>query len=100
MRRCKKRKIKNRLRQSRKLRGYTQKEVMQILGMKSNNRLSQWEAGARFPGLRNAIKLSILYNTLVDHLFYELREEAIREIESHLRKVDQENRIKNKQKPP
>ncbi len=67
-------KIPNRLRKHRRIIGYTQKQVAQRLKLKGVGRISQWENGARFPGIRNLIKLSILYRTLVDELYYDLRE--------------------------
>lgn len=63
----------NSLRRHRKMMGYTLKNVALLLGMKSTNRLSQWEHGITQPNLTNALKLCILYRTLVDQLFYEYR---------------------------
>jgi transcriptional regulator with XRE-family HTH domain len=55
--------------------GYTLKEVAWLLNLKSTNRLSRWENGRTQPNLKNALKLCILYRTLVDQLFTEYRNE-------------------------
>jgi transcriptional regulator with XRE-family HTH domain len=100
MQRGKNSKTKNRLRRLRKLRNYNHNQVMEILGMRSNNRLSQWESGVRFPNLKNAFKLSILYNTLIDQLFFELREQALNEIEVSLNQIPTNKIIAKRKKPP
>jgi DNA-binding XRE family transcriptional regulator len=65
----------NSLRKHRKMMGYTLKDVAWLLEMKSTNRLSQWERGITQPNLTNALKLCVLYRTLVDQLFFEHRNE-------------------------
>lgn len=59
--------------------GYSQRQVAKRLGMKSPGRISQWENGWRVPSIRNLLKLSILYRTLVDNLYYDLRETLLSE---------------------
>ncbi len=49
--------------------GYKQAEVVNILGLKSTNRLSRWEKGIAMPSAKNLFKLSILYHTLADQLY-------------------------------
>jgi hypothetical protein len=56
--------------------------VAHLLKLKGAGRISQWESGARFPGIRNLIKLSILYRTLVDELYYDLRDAIRKDFES------------------
>ena len=72
-------KIPNRLRKYGKIRGLSQRRVAAILGVKSASRISNWENGRSIPNLRDVIRLSILYRTLIDGLFIEhvrtLREE-------------------------
>jgi DNA-binding XRE family transcriptional regulator len=55
--------------------GYTLKDVAWVLNLKSTNRLSRWENGRTQPNLKNALKLCILYRTLVDQLYAECRNE-------------------------
>ena len=64
----------NRLRKYRKIMGYTQKQVAIFLGLGENNasRISRWEQGIALPSLQNVLKLSILYRTLVNQLYYDL----------------------------
>jgi transcriptional regulator with XRE-family HTH domain len=87
-----------RLRKARKRMGYTHADVMSALDFRSGNRISQWEKGTRIPSIKNILKLSVLYKTLPDDLFYELRQEAIKSIEHfHKRKRKVES---NKQRHP
>lgn len=73
--------IPNALRKYRRIRGLKQKQVAQILGLKSASRISRWEKGECLPNLINAIRLSILYRNMVDGLFNDhtksLREEVL-----------------------
>ena len=62
-------KIPNRLKKYRKIRGLSQRRVAAILGKKSPSRISQWENGKSIPNLPDVIRLSILYQTLIDGLF-------------------------------
>ena len=62
--------IKNNLRQYRKLRGYSQTDVAKILGFKRTNRISNWEKGITIPNMKNLLKLSILYGTLPQELYF------------------------------
>jgi transcriptional regulator with XRE-family HTH domain len=61
--------------------GLSQLEVARKLGLKSRGRLSEWESGRHSPGLDNLLRLSILYRTLIDQLYCELREKIRQEIE-------------------
>jgi len=65
-------KIPNCLRIYRKARGLKQKEVAEILGLKSASLISRWEKGVCLPNTLNLFKLSCLYRTLVDGLFIDL----------------------------
>ena len=64
--------IPNSLRRYRKLSGYDQKDVARILGFKSSGRISRWENGMAVPSILNLIKLSVIYNTLMDALYIDL----------------------------
>lgn len=77
----KSRNIPNRLRKYRRLAGYKQKDVAQILGLRCTNRLSRWEQGRSLPSLSNVLKLSALYKTLVEELYFELLKENRMELE-------------------
>ena len=82
--------IPNLLRKHRKLVGYKQSEVAEILDLKSANRISRWEKGQSAPGLLNLLKLSIIYSTLCDQLYEELihsmRKEILNKKENVLKK--------------
>ena len=72
MRRHTQKLIGNKLRVSRKLAGLNQKEVCSRLGFKSAARLAKWEQGKSFPSTINLLKLSALYSTLANDLYFEL----------------------------
>ncbi len=70
----------NHLKKYRKARGLDQKEVAKILGLKSTSVISRWEKGTCMPGPLAMFKLAILYRTMVDALFIELRRELLDEM--------------------
>lgn len=72
MKNIKSKNIPNSLRRYRKARGLKQKEVAEILGLKSASMISRWEKGVSFPKPLNIFKLAALYRTMVDALFIDL----------------------------
>ncbi|MEW6060798.1 MAG: helix-turn-helix transcriptional regulator [Bacteroidota bacterium] len=64
--------IPNALRKYRRIRGLTQRKVAKVLRLKSASCISLWEKGDSLPSMANAIRLSILYRTMVDGLFGDL----------------------------
>lgn len=64
-------KINNRLRQCRKSKGYTQKQVAFMMNVKRQE-ISRWEREITYPGTINLLKLSYVYNRLMDYLYYDL----------------------------
>jgi len=65
-------KIPNCLRKYRKAVGLKQKDVAEILNLKSAGMISRWEKGVCLPSLINVIKLSGIYSVLIDALFFPL----------------------------
>lgn len=65
------RKFPNRLRKHRRLANLKQYEVAHLLGV-SQGRVSAWERGEVLPSMVYFLKLSILYKTLCNELYYEL----------------------------
>jgi len=65
-------KIPNCLRKYRKAVGLKQKDVAEILNLKSAGMISRWEKGICLPSLVNAVKLSGTFGVLVDALFFPL----------------------------
>lgn len=65
------------LRKYRKMNGFKQREVAQLLGLKNSSIISLWEQGKRFPSAMNLLKLSVLYWTLPD-AFYPDQVRAMR----------------------
>ncbi|MCX6774594.1 MAG: helix-turn-helix transcriptional regulator [DPANN group archaeon] len=63
----------NCLRKYRRAAGFKQKDVACILGLKSASMISRWENGLCLPKLQSLFKLAILYRTMVDALFIDLR---------------------------
>ena len=66
------RKIPNNLRKYRKAIGMKQKDVAEILNLKSAGMISHWEKGGCLPSLFNAFKLAGLYCVLEGGLFFPL----------------------------
>lgn len=77
--------IPNNLRRCRKVRGFTQKRVAVILGLKSTAIISRWEQGLCLPETSNLGRLAGIYRTTADALlreyFQELHREMIRKEE-------------------
>jgi transcriptional regulator with XRE-family HTH domain len=81
--------IPNNLRRYRKAVGLKQKDVAEILDLKSAGMISRWEKGVCLPSLSNVIKLSGIYSVLVDALFFpliRLIKRKIMEREEYLRR--------------
>jgi len=64
--------IPNTLRKYRRSMGLKQQDVAKLLGIRSSSRISRWENGEGIPNLVNAVKLAILYRSMVDSLFVDL----------------------------
>jgi len=73
MKHTKHKRIPNSLRKYRRARGLKQKEVAKILGLKSSCMISRWERGHYLPQSVNIFKLAVLYRTMADALFIDLR---------------------------
>jgi len=73
-------KFKNTLRYHRKILKLTLKEVAKKLKHKNVSRLSKWEHGISTPNLLNLLKLSIVYKTLIDQFYPEIRDELIKRL--------------------
>lgn len=75
------------LRKHRKLMGLSQVDVAKELHLKSSAIISRWERGITQPSLDNALRLSALYKTLVNELFWDLfteyRDELFKQDEKH-----------------
>ena len=70
----KQKQIINRLWKYRKDWALTQKEVAFCLGLNSTSQISKWEKGERIPDTPNLLRLSALFNRLVNDLLWELFE--------------------------
>ena len=85
MRNTKDKRIPNNLRRCRKVRGFTQKRVAVILGLKSTAVISRWEKGLCLPETSNLGRLAGIYRTTTDALlreyFQELHRDMIRKEE-------------------
>ena len=55
--------------------GYSQEDIRQKLRLKSTSMISRWESGHKMPSGENLLKLSVLYKTLVNELYYGLTKE-------------------------
>jgi transcriptional regulator with XRE-family HTH domain len=91
-RKTKRKHIPNCLRRYRKARGLKQKDVAEILGVKSASMISRWENGLCLPSAMNLFRLASLYRRMTDALFIDL----LREMREDFRK--REERILTKSK--
>jgi len=64
--------IPNSLKKHRKVLGYKQIDVALLLGFNNTARISRWEKGFSFPNTINLIKLSIIYRTFPNDLYFDL----------------------------
>ncbi len=69
------RQLPNRLRKQRLIHGYSQKQLAVKLDMESTNHISLWEQGLSAPSLKYLLKLCIIYNTLIEELYFEFLQE-------------------------
>ncbi|HTA26997.1 MAG TPA: helix-turn-helix domain-containing protein [Bacteroidia bacterium] len=79
----------NRLIKYRKNMRYSQQYVARKLKLSSSSVLSKWEKGISRPGLEDLLKLSLLYNTLVEELYAEFREALRDELQLHIQQHGQ-----------
>jgi len=73
--------------------GYTQEDVAWLLGHKSVSRISKWEKGVSMPNIKNLLKLSYLYRTLADQLYFDLSRELRIELHEKEKKIPIEDRF-------
>jgi len=83
--------IPNSLKRYRKARGLQQKDVANVLGLKSASMISRWEKGLCLPNTRNLFRLAILYRTMSDALFLDL----IKQMKNDIQKREQKILMKN-----
>ncbi len=81
-------KIPNCLRKFRKVNGYTQKQVADLIGICNTSIISRWENGRRFPSPLNIFRLTVLYKTMADALYIDLIRELRLEIQLRREKLE------------
>lgn len=86
------RNIPNTLRRYRKLWGYEQMDVAYILGLKSHALISKWECGVMLPNIKNLMQLCIIYRTVPDELYYDLRHRYQKDITDRQEKLAEKRR--------
>lgn len=87
MKNAKYKRIPNCLKKYRRASGLKQKEVAKILGLKSTSMISRWEKGICLPSSLNIFRLVVLYRTMVDGLFIDLRSSLKQEIQKREQQV-------------
>ncbi len=78
--------LNNCLRKYRRLRGLRQKDVADILELKSTGMISRWEKGICLPETLNVIRLTVLYRTMAEALYIDL----VRNLREDLLKKEEE----------
>lgn len=71
--------IPNALKRYREARGLSQTAVAKLLGFKDKTWISHWERGDALPNLVSAMRLSLLYQAPIEHLFPGLFDSIWRE---------------------
>jgi len=74
--------IPNNLWRCRKVRGLTQKQVAQIMELKSTAMISRWEAGRCLPMTDNLFDLAAVYRTTSEALYWDYVQERRQKITS------------------
>ncbi len=64
--------IPNRLRKLRRHFGYSRKQVAFLIGIANPSDVTQWEHGLKLPSGINLLKLSALYRTSCNELYYDV----------------------------
>lgn len=74
--------IPNAIKQYRKAKGLSQKQLATMMGFKDKTWISHWENGKAIPNLISAIKLSVFLGVPINELFHHLtnrvREEVVK----------------------
>lgn len=70
----------NHLKRYRLMFGYSQRQIAKKLGIVSTTIIGRWEQGLAYPDLQNLIKLSVIYKTLIDQFYPDLRWTIINEL--------------------
>lgn len=82
----------NSLRKHRKLMGYKQKDVATLMHLNDTSHICRWEKGLSLPSTINLLKLSIIYRTFPNELYYnlliELRHIVLKKEKALLKKLD------------
>lgn len=52
--------------------GYSQRDVALILCLRNTSRISRWEKGTAIPNAINLLKLSVIYRTFPNELYFDL----------------------------
>jgi len=67
--------IPNNLRRCRKVRGFSQKRVAQIMELKSTAMISRWETGRCIPNTEHLFDLAAVYQSTSEALYYDYVQE-------------------------
>jgi len=63
----------NKLKEFRKKCSLYQKDVAELMGLKSEDRMSRWEKGQSLPSVPNLFKLAKLYKVSIEDIYTELK---------------------------
>jgi transcriptional regulator with XRE-family HTH domain len=75
-------KHKNHLALIRKKNTFSQKQISTLLGHQTSDQISRYERGAKLPGLKSALKLSLIYRIPIQVLFYGYYESCFKEFQN------------------
>lgn len=86
----------HRLKKLRRSHGFSQRNAAKLLGV-TPVQLMLWEKGHRMPHGKNLFKIGALYKTLAEDIYFELRQEAVAEIQKNINRDESRTITK---KPP
>jgi transcriptional regulator with XRE-family HTH domain len=89
----------HRLIRNRKLAGLSRVGAARLLGI-TPTQLTEWERGKRMPSPKFLFKMEVLYQRLISDMYYEQRQEAIKEIEENRRIYGHDGLGTSKEQPP
>ena len=74
--------IPNRLKMHRRQMRFSQRHVAKLLDLSNTAPLSRWEQGIQLPNTLNLLKLSILYRTFPNELYFEYIQELRKSLQT------------------
>lgn len=82
------------LKRMRKICGYTQLEVAQLIDISHSGNISRWEQGDILPSSIHLLELSIIYQTTPDKLYPEIWQMLLKDIQEKLHGITRNKNLR------